>query len=239
MDLITQQLLMVAAGNQGTPPGELTYGTGSHTFTPGAGVVSVSVCCIGSGSNVFYLKGSGGLAWASNVTVTPGNNYTVNVGDGNNRTGSYFVHNAYVFGATTSQYQTGGTYTVQAGLGSTRGGGNGGNITVGGGYEGGSGAAGYTGKGGNGGSSGGQGFGSNGGGVGIVVKGPSGNGGGNGQPGAGGGGGGGGGHQQQGTGQPGSGGGYAWGGRMFGTYGPGGVRIIWPGDTRTYPNNSS
>ena len=237
------------------PPGEYLYGPSgassqTHTFVPGNGVTSISVCCISAGNPGSYSnRPAGCLAWASNYTVVPGQSYTVVVGGQGSagsstnpqRVGSYFVSTSEVY-AQTAPAGNEAQYTVSPNAGTTRGGGTGGKMGPGGGgYQGGGGAGGYTSYGGRGGGSGGQGFGSNGGSVGIVVKGTTGSGGGNGQPAGpgGGGGGGGGGHQSQGVGQPGSGGGYGHGGSMFGSVGNGAVRIIWPGDTRTYPDNST
>ena len=86
MDQLSQHLLMSWGDYAVTPPGEYLYGpSGSqkatHTFTPGGGVTSISVCCISAGNPQSYSeRPAGSLAWASNYTVTPGSNYTVVVG---------------------------------------------------------------------------------------------------------------------------------------------------------------
>ena len=256
MDQLTQYLMLAATGYQEPPEGEAIYSSGSYTWTPPGGVSSISVCCIGSGSTSAYIRGSGGLAWMSDYTVTAGTNYTVNVGTTANRTGSYFKDTSTCYGETYSgtewSSRPGGTYTVTSTGNSSRGGGNGGATGGGGGGgQGGGGCAGYTGNGGNGGPTPSGGGGGGGGGTGIVVKGSSGAGGGNGGSGNGGGGGGGAGQASGGSSYPGyggsgggngsakNGGSYGGGGGWYGGAGQGGVRIIWPGDTRTYPDNSS
>ena len=64
----------------------------SYTWVAPAGVTSVSVVCIGAGggstgmaqsySNIFGQSGGGELRWKNNITVIPGNSYTVTVGNG-------------------------------------------------------------------------------------------------------------------------------------------------------------
>lgn len=149
-------------------PGQQLYDTvGSYTFTAPAGVTSVSVCCIGAGANTIGGLtqvggqdggGGGALAYANNISVTPGANYTVVVGAGTsgaNRVSSFNTNSCRVNGGNGS---TGGT--VVNGTGGS--GGNGGaanqgysgeggrTVLYGGG--GGGGAGGYSGAGGNGGA---------------------------------------------------------------------------------------
>ena len=64
----------------------------SYTWVAPAGVTSVSVVCIGAGggatgmtadySQIFGASGGGELRWKNNITVIPGNSYTVLVGNG-------------------------------------------------------------------------------------------------------------------------------------------------------------
>lgn len=247
---------------------------GTYTFTAPAGVTSVCVVCIGGGGGGMYYNYSryyftyamnggsgGGLGWKNNITVVPGNTYTVVVGAGgsqgaysfgsSNGGSSYFINSSTVAGngggyGRYNQSRAGGTYVGD-------GGGNGGAVTnqnsSGYGPCGGGGAGGYSGNGGsttnrysypgNGGGGGGGYVGSNnysngGGGVGIYGQGSSGalNGGG------------------------GSGGNSVISGRNGGTFGGGGggsstvyygtagnggggaVRIIW-GSGRAFPSTNT
>jgi len=61
---------------------------GTYSWTAPAGVYSVSVVCVGAGGTYspgggLGATGGGGgaLAYANNIAVTPGNTYTVVVGD--------------------------------------------------------------------------------------------------------------------------------------------------------------
>lgn len=138
------------------PPGQQAYtSSGTYSWVAPTGVTSVSVVAVGPGS---ALDGSadaggagGGLGYKNNITVIPGNSYTVVVGGYNTGTASYFNSTATVrggAGGTSGNPRIGGTYTGD-------GGGNGGNggsgtypSTVP--YEtgGGGGAGGYSGNGG-------------------------------------------------------------------------------------------
>jgi len=172
-----------------TPPGQAEYTSpGTYTWYAPAGVTSVSALAIGSGAagtvggptyNGLYASGGGGggLGWKNNISVTPGNGYTVVVGQGGYQPGpnyyyddegpadqqagadSYFISSTTVKGGGapkpltpwTQTRNSGGTYVGD-------GGGNGGT----GGYEvnvepayttvglgaGGGGAGGYSGAGG-------------------------------------------------------------------------------------------
>ena len=214
---------------------EQLYTSGSYTWVCPLGVTSVSVVCVGSGSD-----GPGGaLAYKNNITVVPGTSYSLRASTLSSLR-SFFNDNA----------------TVSAGNSSNRtgdGGGNGGNY----GNNSGGGAGGYSGSGGNGGTSaannpgagggGGGGrasasynVGAGGGGVGLFGQGA------NGTAGSGGGSGG-----TNGTG-PGFccclggfggsggtyGGGLGYGSYQMGTGGPGGVRIVWPGTSRSFPSTN-
>ena len=153
---------------------------GTHTWICPAGVSSVSVVCVGGGGGGGYGSGGGNcgggggaLAYINNYPVTPGNTYTVVVGEGgkpqiiNNKTGptftsatdggtSYFVSTSVcaagggqagkgnISGAVTPS--NGGTVLAGTGFsGGLSGGTFGGASNVGGG---GGGAGGYSGAGG-------------------------------------------------------------------------------------------
>ena len=153
--------------------GQAAYTTpGSYSWTCPAGVFSVCVVCIGGGGGgMYYLTGTysmaggggGGLGWKNNISVTPGQAYTVVVGagglagpysSGSTAGGaSYFMYSNIVMGAGggAGRYNTvisGGNYVGD-------GGGNGGGVirysTSGYGPQGGGGAGGYSGNGGSGG----------------------------------------------------------------------------------------
>ena len=129
--------------------GEALFTTvGTHSWTAPSDVTSVSVVAVGgggAGSPYFGAGGSGGgLGWKNNISVTPGQSYTVVVGAG----GVSFT-DADTGGLTTSssgpgEYSAGngsisyfGTSSTVAGLGGEHGGGNGNAIDpVGGGYVG-------------------------------------------------------------------------------------------------------
>lgn len=71
----------VAGG--GIAVGQDAYTTaGTYTWTCPSGVTSVSVVCIGAGGTVGTSYGgcAGSLAYKNNITVTPGQNYTIVVG---------------------------------------------------------------------------------------------------------------------------------------------------------------
>ena len=84
-----------ATGVTEVPRGESVYTIpGTFSWTCPAGVTSVSVVCVGAGagggdpSYGSYGGGGGGaLAYANNVSVTPGASYTVVVGRGGTRGG--------------------------------------------------------------------------------------------------------------------------------------------------------
>lgn len=251
-----------------TPVNQVAYTTaGTFTWTAPAGVVSVSVLCVGGGGGGgFYSTnsggggGGGGLGYKNNITVVPGQTYTVVVGNGTslNTTlntvtagSSYFINTSTVAGnggqsGTAGQGGTGGTYVGDNGGN----GGNGGNNDGGGpNGSGGGGAGGYAGNGGAGattipsitaataGSGGGgggggrslyagSGSGGNGGGVGILGQGANGAAGTNGTP-----------PTSGGTGSGGVNLTYGGGGGGRGSAGGGGaVRIMWPGNERSYPS---
>lgn len=148
--------------------GESLYTTpGTHTWTAPTGVTSVNAVCIGAGGGRFAGIGrvggsGGGLGWRNNITVVPGQDYTVVVGtpgtgtsgqDGGN---SYFVNQSTVMGeggsgnSNVPDNHTG--WGAQAGFVGDGGGqgGAGGVATHTKNAAGGGGAGGYTGSGGRG-----------------------------------------------------------------------------------------
>ena len=211
-------------------------------------VTSVSVVVVGGGSGG-TSSGGGGLAWINNHSVTYGQTITVKVGAcgglnpgpgaGQNPGGdSWFQTTSTVLGegATNNQGGEGGSD------GPGQGGGNGGYASGlggggAGGYNGNGGSRNHgsghsAGQGGNGGGGGAGGYWGPGGGVGLYGEGPSGSGGHpHGVPG--------------GVGSPGpspyggSGKNYGGGANFYGHGGGGAVRIIWPGNTRQYPNTNT
>ena len=231
-------------------------GTGTFTWTAPAGVTSVSVVAVGGGGGPGgngAAGGGGGLGWKNNITVVPGQSYTVRAGAGgvgltSNGGDSYFISTATVKGGGGGTTQNvsgtgagGGTYVGDGGGNGGRGGDVGG---FGGG--GGGGAGGYNGNGGAGGSgvSGAGSVGSNGasnsgagggggggtgdtlygGGVGLLGIGTTGTGGIGGASGV--------------AGSGGSGTTYGGGGGSGGSAGAvGAVRIVW-GTGRSYPSTN-
>ena len=258
-----------AASNSVTPPissSQSYTSSGQYTWVAPAGVTSVSVVAIGRGGNGTSSKGGagGGLGYKNNITVVPGNSYSVGVGYSS--CGSFFCSIALVRGrnaTTCGGCGVGGTFVGD-------GGGNGGSTS----HYGGGGAGGYSGNGGAGnascgsvngsaGSGGGGGgggrylgvkrVGGGGGGVGILGSGSNGTGGTGGSgcgtfTAAGGGGGSsgtaGGAAVANGCSNI-SGAGGNYGGGAGGAQGcsatiscsnSGAVRIIWPGNTRSFPS---
>ena len=145
------------AGGAAAPIGQQEYTTaGTFSWVCPAGVTSVSVVCIGGGGgdNTYNTAGAG-LGYKNNITVVPGNSYTVVVGRGgrylagptNSSFGTVCYGNAPT--SVTGTQTTGGTYVGD-------GGGNGGspgrpNSASGNPFAGCGGAGGYSGNGGNGG----------------------------------------------------------------------------------------
>lgn len=162
-----------------TPTNQVLYNTpGGYTWVAPAGVTSVSVVAVGGGAGAgrgYYITGGtnygggggggGGLGWKNNITVVPGQSYTVVVGNGGQGSNtdfgtgtaggaSYFINSSTVSGNGGAA----GSGTV-GGAGGTYVGDGGGNGGVGGSGSfntyapgnGGGGAGGYTGDGGNGG----------------------------------------------------------------------------------------
>ena len=261
-----RDLVMAAAGvPTGPVTGQVVYtAPGPHTWVCPVGVTSVSVLCVGAGgrtpNGVQGGSGGGGLAYKNNITVTPGNSYTVRVNDASQE--SSF---ASMFGALHGQSAS----SSAGGIGQ----GYFGSADVG--YVGGNGASGVGDAGGGGG--GGAGYAGNGGVGGAASSTEIANSGANGSGGGGGGGAGGGSDPSVGQGRKGGSGGgtgllgqganglggaavylsagkpgTAGSGGSGVTYGGGGggnrggqdesvagigaVRIIWPGNLRKFPS---
>ena len=160
-------------GSISVPEGQAEYTSpGTYTWVCPENITSVSVVCIGGGGGGMYYNsstswyqfamnggGGGGLGWKNNISVIPGNSYTVVVGarglSGAYSSGStaggqtYFINAATVSGngGAPGRYASsvaGGTYTGDGG------GNGGGNVYVSSwsGPTGGGGAGGYLGSGG-------------------------------------------------------------------------------------------
>lgn len=143
------------------PIGQIAYTTpGTYAWVAPADVYNVSVVCVGGGSagySQYYYGGYGGgggaLAYKNNVSVTPGQSYTIVVGTGGVSGGATAGGNSSFGGLFTAGGGNGTTGGAPSG--SYSGGGNGGNGNTGGapggGHgAGGGGAGGYVGAGGNG-----------------------------------------------------------------------------------------
>jgi len=245
----------------GPPPGSDSYTTaGNFTWIAPAGVTSVSAVAIGGGAVGFSTccndpgngGAGGGLRYINTFSVTPGSSYSVEVGMSGGGA-SVFVNNSTlrapgaVAGSSAGTGFDGGFGGNAPGNSGGGGGGAGGYTAVGG--NGGTGnSAGSSSTGGGGGGGGGGvscgGGGGGGGGTGILGAGSSGSGGAVSSGGGGGSGGGNGSNQFNGDGGSGGsfggGGGGARGGlnRCGGNGMSGAVRIVWPGDTRTFPSTN-
>jgi hypothetical protein len=108
----------------GVLSGSVLYqSTGTFSWTAPAGVTSVSVVCVGGGasaSGYFGVGGGGGaLAYKNNITVVPGNSYTVVVGAGGLSTGG--SNNVTGVNGGASSF-TAGFGTMTAGGGTVTGG---------------------------------------------------------------------------------------------------------------------
>ena len=187
-NIIGQGALSIAS-NTAIPAagvGQIAYiSGGTYTFIPAYGVNSVSVVAVGSGGSGRSHTpantgsgGGGGLGYKNNISVTPGNSYTVVVGPGSTSGSagdSYFVSAGLVFGGggtTGGAAATGGLYV---GDGGGNGGAGGSTLSaVSQPTNGGGGAGGYAGNGGAGGSNGANGSGGSGGGGGGGAGGPAG-----------------------------------------------------------------
>ena len=253
--------------------GQTAYtGAGTYSWVAPAGVTKVSVMAVGKGADgqssfnctgCYYGArgggggGGGGLSYSNNITVVPGNTYTVTI----NGSVSKFVCTVIAnVGTSAGGNGTAGT----GGCGGGPGSGAAASTHIGGG---GGGAAGYAGNGGvgannscgSGGSGGGGGGGSargcpysstgadGGGGVGLLGQGSNGAFGGNVNPGGGGSGGSAGSNGAANSGGAGGaygggGGGSRWNGSSAtggGAGGAGAVRIIYPGCSRSFPSTNT
>ena len=244
-----------AASNSATPTlvvGQQAYGcAGTFSWVAPTGVTSVSVVAVGAGGTSPDIAfrgggGGGGLRYKNNITVIPGNSYTVIAGNVTSGTGgnSSFASEVTANGGNGSTSSTGGAGGTGTTIGGSVGGGNGGNGGNASCYGGGGGAAGYAGNGGTGatgsgngtaGSGGGAGGGritGSGGGVGILGQGCNGAGAVGCTP--------------AGGGSGGANGDDRYPNNSLAIYGAGGgtnnkgargaVRIIWPGTTRSFPS---
>ena len=146
----------VALSQQGTNQvvGQAAFTTaGTFTWTAPAGVTSVSAVTVGGGGGPASGNGGGGggLGWRNNITVVPGQTYTVVVGAGGTLNGnggtSYFISTGTVAGFGGTAGGAGGSFVGDGGGTGGQGGTPSGLF-----YEGGAGGAGgYTGNGGRGG----------------------------------------------------------------------------------------
>jgi hypothetical protein len=137
------------------PPVAEYTSPGTYSWTCPSGVTSVNVVCIGGGGgggmatspSASYRDGGGGggggLGWKNNISVTPGQSYTVVVGSGGNGASaigqngsnggnSYFINTSTVCGFG-GRGGSGGNYGGQGGQGGPFLGGGGGNGGGGGG----------------------------------------------------------------------------------------------------------
>ena len=168
----------VAGGGGGGQDEYTSHGT--YTWTCPAGVTSVSVVCVGAGGTMAmgsYGTGGGSLAYKNNITVTPGQNYTIIVGQTNTSSNVQYANNSSAFGTVAYGGYTGAHtfYNQSQGIGQNYDGGGQGGIGTTDYYSGttgyqsgsGGGAGGYSGNGGtgaNGTTAGGNGSGGGGGG---------------------------------------------------------------------------
>jgi len=152
------------------PVGQAAYTTaGTYSWTAPAGVTNVSVVAVGGGGGGQtwvggggqLAGGGGGLGWANNITVVPGNTYTVIVGTGGpantaGETSTFTGANGVYVSGGGGSVGAGGNYSSNA---TSKGGGNGGSGGISNNYTaGGAGAGGAGGYGGNGGGGGGNGI---------------------------------------------------------------------------------
>ena len=133
----------------GPSPSSYLFSTaGTHSWTCPSGLTSVSVVAVGAGAEAGSVAGGGGgLGWKNNISVTPGQSYTVVVGAGGQNKAnehSYFINTSTVMGEGGNG-STGGGYVGDSG-------GHGGDGQGSGTYAdcGGGGAGGYSGNGGDG-----------------------------------------------------------------------------------------
>ena len=121
---------------------------GTYNWVCPPGVTKVSAVCVGGGGGGHSgwsstAGGGGGLGWKNNISVTPGQAYTVVVGDRGQRNSSNGSDSYFIGSGTVQGF--GGKLNGQPGFYTGDGGGNGGTAS----YQGGGGAGGYSGQGGN------------------------------------------------------------------------------------------
>lgn len=165
MNFITQYMMFGSSILAHKPPSDEAVFTipGTYTWTAPPQVRSVSVVCIGGGASPtvellnFPGGGGGGLAYANDIPVVPGQQYTVIVGSGGETSGYSLSSIAGEDGGNSSfdspEITVVGYGGLRSGIGGTHfgdGGGNGGPANGTNGYGGG-GAGGYSGNGGAGG----------------------------------------------------------------------------------------
>lgn len=158
--MIKPKLLTAAGGDPDLYIGEKVYeGAGTFSFIVPLGVRRIHACCIGAGGNYTNTLGKGGggggLCWANDIEVEPGESLTVTVG----ATGSVGGDSSIYRGGdmimeAEGGSRVGGTYALGANVSGGGGdGGDGGNTVINAensSYSGaGGGAGGYTGNGGN------------------------------------------------------------------------------------------
>ena len=237
--------------SSGAPPGQVAYTTaGTYSWTAPAGVTSISVLLISSGAPGIdvggngHAGGGGCLGYENNITVTPGNSYTVVVGTAGTYTSFTDSVTRQVLGASSNVGSTTHANVTGYGYGGS---GGGSYITTDPYYTGGGGGPDYAATFGGAGNNkygnvgtgaanggGGGGFEGGGGGTGLLGQGTSG------AAATGGGLQGGGGSGGTGGGATVTGGRYgAGGGSPAGNPGPAAVRIIWPGTTRQFPSTNT
>jgi hypothetical protein len=113
--LIKAKLLTATGSDTDLYIGERVYeGAGTFSFTVPLGVRRIHACCIGAGGSYSGLVGDGGggggLAWANDIEVDPGETLTVSVG-------------AVGYEGGDSSVKRGGTLIIEAGGGTRSGGG--------------------------------------------------------------------------------------------------------------------
>ena len=88
-------LLSSVSAEEVIDPGGARWETaGTYTWTCPTGVTSVCVVCVGAGGSGGAYGGSGGsLAYKNNITVVPGQSYTIVVGATNSITGAVAPYN--------------------------------------------------------------------------------------------------------------------------------------------------
>jgi hypothetical protein len=145
------------SGAFGPVTGQQAFTTsGTYTWVAPSGVTKVSIVAVGGGGggsvggNTYW--GGGALAWRNNLTIIPGNSYTVYVGVGGTNAAGGSTYSSDISATTTAN--GGGTGTQGESCFTGEGGGKGGKK----GNNAGGGAGGYSGQGGQGGDTCGAGY---------------------------------------------------------------------------------